>query len=197
MTTTTAPLTIDRPKTALLLMDFQNLAVERVAVAAPGLFARTARVIAAARTAGVRVMYVVVGFRPGLPEVSPRNASFSMIKSMGVFAPGSSGVAIHPDVAPAADEIIVTKHRTSAFHGTDLDMILRANGIERLVLCGIATSGVVLSTLRHAADADYACVVVKDACADFDEEVHRVLTEKVFVRQATVVTCDELISALV
>lgn len=75
------------------------------------------------------------------------------------------------------------KHRMGAFSSTDLDMILRANGIQTLVLSGIATSGVVLSTLRYA--ADYRLVVVKDCCSDCDEEVHRVLLDKVFPRQAT------------
>jgi nicotinamidase-related amidase len=84
----------------------------------------------------------------------------------------------------------------SAFAGTDLDMILRANGIETLVVAGIATSGVVLSTVRHAADADYKVVVVEDCCADRDAEVHRVLVGKVFPRQATIARAEELASSL-
>lgn len=75
-------------------------------------------------------------------------------------------------------------------------MILRANDIETLVMFGIATSGVVLSTLRHAADADYRLVVLKDCCSDRDAEVHRVLVEKVFPRQAKVITAAEFIAAL-
>ena len=83
----------------------------------------------------------------------------------------------------------------SAFAGSDLEVLLRAKGVDTLVLAGIATSGVVLSTLRQAADADYGLVVVKDCCADGDEEVHRVLTEKIFPRQAQVVTATEAIAA--
>jgi nicotinamidase-related amidase len=88
--------------------------------------------------------------------------------------------------------VVVTKHRVSAFAGTDLEMVLRAGGTETLVLAGLATSGVVLSTLRHAADADYRIVVVEDCCADRDPEVHRVLMEKVFPRQATVVRAEAI-----
>jgi nicotinamidase-related amidase len=66
-------------------------------------------------------------------------------------------------------------------------MILRAKGVDTLVLFGIATSGVVLTTVRHAFDLDYRLIVLKDACADLDPEVHRVLTEKVFPAQAEVV----------
>jgi Isochorismatase family len=94
---------------------------------------------------------------PGYPEVSDRNATFKGLKASGAFAAGAENAKIHPAVAPLSEEIVVTKHRVSAFAGTDLDLMLRANGIETLILTGIATSGVVLSTLRHAADADYNC----------------------------------------
>jgi nicotinamidase-related amidase len=84
----------------------------------------------------------------------------------------------------------------SAFSGSDLDVLLRATGAGTLVLAGIATSGVVLSTVRQAADLDYRLVVLADACADRDEEVHRVLTGKVFPRQAVVTTAAEWIGTL-
>jgi nicotinamidase-related amidase len=71
----------------------------------------------------------------------------------------------------------------SAFTGSDLDVLLRAAGGERIVLAGIATSGVVLSTVRQVADLNYRITVLSDACADADPEVHRVLMEKVFPRQ--------------
>jgi nicotinamidase-related amidase len=138
------------------------------------------------------VIYVVVGFRPGYPEISDRNAAFDGIEVSGAFAAGAENVKIHPAGGPQAEEIVVTKHRVSAFAGTDLDLILRANGIETLVRTGIVTSGVVLSALRHAADADYRLLVVGDCCSDGDEEVHRVLPEKVFPRQSTITTAARL-----
>ena len=142
------------------------------------------------------VIYVVVGFRPGFPEVSARNMSFNAIKGTGRFAADDPNAEIHRAVAPNVGETIVTKHRVGAFAGTDLDMILRANNIETLLLSGIATSGVVLSTVRHAADADYRLVVVRDCCSDRDVEVHRVLMEKVFPRQAAVASADEITAAI-
>jgi nicotinamidase-related amidase len=183
-------LAIDPKTSALLVMDFQKAVVEMVPTESDALLARTAQLIEACRKAGTKVIYVVVGFRAGYPEVSPRNQSFGPIRESGRFSEGSAGTEVHPAVAPKAGEVVVTKHRVSAFAGTDLEMILRANGIETLVLCGIATSGVVLSTVRHAADADYKLVVVEDCCADRDAEVHGVLTEKVFPRQATVTTAQ-------
>jgi nicotinamidase-related amidase len=189
-------LSIDRRKSALLVMDFQTLIVDNYAAGAAALLDRTAKLIAVARTAGMRVIYVVVGFRPGYPEISDRNATFNRLKASGVFAAGAENMRIHPAVAPLAEEIVVTKHRVSAFAGTDLDLMLRANGIETLLLTGIITSGVVFSTLSHAADADYRLLVVRDCCSDGDKEVHRVLLEKVFPRQATITTAAELAQAI-
>ena len=192
----TAALALAPSRTALLVMDVQSGIVELLAEGRDGLLARTAELLAAARAAQARVVYVVVGFRPGYPEVSPNNLSFGSIRESGRFGPGAAGTEIHPAVAPRPDEVIVTKHRVSAFAGTDLDMVLRANAIDTLVLAGIATSGVVLSTLRHAADADYRLVVVEDCCADRDAEVHRVLCEKVFPRQATVTRAADVAARL-
>jgi len=90
----------------------------------------------------------------------------------------------------------VVKRRVSAFTGSDLEVVLRALEVDHLVLAGIATSGVVLSTLREAADRDYRLTVLADACSDGDDEVHRVLTEKVFRRQADVVTVDAWAASL-
>jgi len=185
--TMTAPLSIDPKTAALLVMDYQTSIVEMIASEKDALLARTAELVDVARRRGMRVLYVVVGFRAGYPEVSARNQSFGPIRESGRFVEGSAGTEVHAAVAPKPGEVVVTKHRVSAFAGTDLDMILRANGIETLVLAGIATSGVVLSTVRHAADADYRLVVVEDCCADRDPEVHRVLMEKVFARQGAVV----------
>ena len=135
----------------------------------------------------------MVSFREGYPEVSPRNHSFSAISGSGRLLAGSPGTEIHPQVGPRPREVVLTKHRVGAFSTTPLETILRAHDITSLVLCGIATSGVVLSTVRWAADMDYDLVVVEDCCADADDEVHRVLTQKVFPRQARVVSSSEII----
>jgi nicotinamidase-related amidase len=173
--------------TALLVMDVQRGIVERFAGDA-GYLPRLGRAITAARAAGIPVIYVTIGFRPGHPEISARNRSFSAIASAGRFTETDPAAEIHPAVAPAAGDLLVTKRRVSAFAGSDLEVLLRGLGAGTLVLAGIATSGVVLSTLRQAADLDYRLVVLADACLDADPEVHRVLTEKVFPRQAEVLT---------
>ena len=170
---------------AVLAMDCQVGIVSIYAKPAEEFVIRAASVLEAARKSGVPVIHVQVGFRPGLPEVGSRNKLFAAIKSSPQhqqFFQGPSG-AIHPALGPAAEDIVVTKHRVSAFAGTDLEMILRAKGIENLVLFGIATSGVVLSTLLEAGDGDYNTTVISDCCADQDAEVHRVLIEKFFPRR--------------
>ena len=188
----------DTARTAALSMDLQTAIVSIYTKDQPDLVTRAAGVLNKARGLGLRVFHVQVGFRPGLPEISPRNLLFSRIKNsvqhQQIFQ-GPSG-AIHSAVAPQNEDIVITKHRISAFAGTDLDMILRAKEVETLILFGIATSGVVLSTLLHAVDADYRLIVVKDCCADADPEVHRCLVEKVFPRLASVVTAGEVIDAM-
>jgi nicotinamidase-related amidase len=178
-------ISIDPKSSALLVMDFQTM--NGYAVDKETLLARAASPVEAARNARMMVLYVVVGFRAGHPEISPRNLTLGSVKAAGLFAAGDPGAAIHPAVAPRDGEMVVTKHRVGAFSGTDLDMILHANGIGTLLLAGIATSGVALSTLRHAADADYRILVVADCCSNQDEETNRLLIGKIFPRQALII----------
>jgi len=172
-------------RTALLVMDVQNGIVERFAND-PGYLDRLAAAIAKARAAEIPVIYVTIGFRLGHPEISARNKSFSALMAAGGYTHDDPATEIHPAVAPQPGDVVVVKRRVSAFTGSDLEVVLRGLGIGTLVLTGIATSGVVLSTLRQAADLDYQLAVLSDACLDSDPEVHRVLTEKVFPRQADI-----------
>ncbi|MFJ8154126.1 cysteine hydrolase family protein [Streptomyces sp. NPDC094468] len=183
------------PQQALLVMDVQQAVTGRFAV--DDYLPRLAGAARAARAGGIPVIYVVVGFRPGYPEISPRNKTFAAVADRAASLSGDGPTTrVHPGVAPAPGETVVTKRRVSAFAGSDLDVVLRAGGIDHLVLTGIATSGVVLSTLRQAADLDFELTVLSDACLDSDPEVHRVLTEKVFPKQAEVTTVDAWAAAL-
>jgi nicotinamidase-related amidase len=177
-------------KTALLVMDMQAGIVAMLPNAAT-ILNTTAKAIAKARDQKIPVIYVVVGFRPGGPEISPNNKGFAASKERFASVNMAEFMKVHEDLKPQADEVVVTKRRVSAFTGSDLEVILRAYGIQHLVLSGIATSGVVLSTLREASDKDYRLTVLADCCADADEEVHRVLTTKIFPRQADVLTVEE------
>ena len=191
-----AELNLDKNHTAVLIMDYQNDIVSGVTDAYPQLLDNAAAVLRGARQSGIPVIYVVVRFRPGYPEVSARNKIFSGLKAAGRLAEGSPGADIHASVAPRPGEVVVTKRRVGAFSTTDMSSVLNACQATSLVLLGIATSGVVLSTVRWAADADYDLVVIEDACADADVEVHRMLTQKVFPRQAEVVGTEAFLQSL-
>ncbi len=154
--------------------------------------AKVMAAVDAAHTKRIPVVYVVVGFRPGMPEASPRNKSFGNIPKEAAAAM----INPQPAIMPKGDDVVVTKRRVSAFSGSDLEVVLRAKNIRHLALAGIATSGVVLSTVRQAADKDYQLTVLSDLCADFDPEVHSMLINKVFPRQAAVTTAVDWINAL-
>jgi nicotinamidase-related amidase len=189
---------IDPQSAALLVMDYQVDVLTKSMTPAQSAqaIACVPRLVATARDAGMMVIHVVVAFRPGHPEVSSRNSVFSALKANGMAAVGTEGAAIHPAAAVEEGEPIVVKHRISQFVGTDLETLLRANGIDTLVLAGVHTSGVVLSTVRHAGDLDYRLVVVRDCCADPDAQVHAILLDSVIAKQAAVVTAAELAGGL-
>jgi len=194
----TASFPIDPAHTAVLSMDCQTGIVSIYAKDDKDAFlARVASVLNHARGTGMTVIHVQVGFRPGLPEVSSRNVLFGAVKSspqhQKLFQEPYS--TIPSIIAPQEGEIVITKHRVSAFTGTDLAMILRANEIDTLVLFGIATSGVVLSTLLEASDADFRLAVIKDCCTDLDAQLHDCLINKFFPSRASVLSVEEFIEA--
>lgn len=191
-------ISFDPPHTAVLAMDCQSGIVSVYAKSQDDFVMRASSVLRAARAQGMLVVHVQVGFRPGLPEMSSRNKLLGAIKSSKQhqeFFQGSSG-AIHPALKPEPADIIVTKHRVSAFVGTDLEMIFRANEIDSIVLFGIATSGVVLSTLLEASDKDYRLAVIADCCVDRDTELHTALIDRLFPSRADVINAEAFVNIL-
>lgn len=173
------------PKTLFLVMDMMNDLVDEngfnkatygVQVAARNVLANTAAAIAAARAAGALVGFVRVGFSADYRECPPASPIFSGARSNGIFKLGTWGTEVHPGLAPQPQDFDIVKHRVSPFYGTALEPICRANGIERLVLCGVSTNGVVHSGAREAHDRDYAAVILEDCCAGTtpDEHMHAI-----------------------
>jgi nicotinamidase-related amidase len=181
---------------ALLVMDLQEGIVAAVGADEFPVIENIQRAIGSARLHNVPIYFVTLGFRNGHPEVNPRNRMFAGIAQAGAFKRGSPDAAIHPALAPADGDQVVVKFRVSAFAGSDLEVLLRARNIDTLVLTGISTSGVVLSTVREAADKDFRLVVLSDGCFDPDPDLHVALTEKVFSRQADVLNVDNWIERL-
>ena len=174
-------------RTALLSMDLQVNNLARV----PAEYLPAAvRALETARVAQIPVIHVVLQFRPGHVDAHPRNKVFGSLPSH-LYTSEDPGAAIHPDVAPRGDEIVVYKNRVSAFAGNNLQQILTVQDIGHLVLVGIATGGIVLSTALQAADLDYRVTVLSDACADRDPDLHNSLVTKVFNRRGDVITTSE------
>jgi nicotinamidase-related amidase len=99
---------------------------------------------------------------------------------------------IHSRVAPQDGELLVRKTRFSAFSTTDLHRRFRERRIETLILAGVSTSGVVLSTMRDAVDRDCEVCVLADAVADADPQTHRFLIEELFPLSANMIYTDDL-----
>ena len=192
-----AEIVLDKSRTALLIADFYEAMMTTIPHAVDrGVVERTVALQKAARDTGVMVCYCATVFRPGYPEIGSRNKTFGQRKASGQPAVFDPLDVIHPAVAPAEGEVAVGKHRVNALYGTGLDVALRANDINTLVILGYATSGVVLSTVRYASDLDYNLYVVEDCCSDSDSEVHDFLTGRLFPRQAEVVQSADVIAAL-
>ncbi|HUB53523.1 MAG TPA: isochorismatase family cysteine hydrolase [Terracidiphilus sp.] len=193
-----ADIKFEHARTAVLAMDCQAGIVSIYVPEHDEFLARANSVLGAARKAGMTVIHVQVGFRPGLPEISSRNKLFGALKANPQHQQLFMGPAgkIHPDLGPEPEDIVVTKHRVSAFSGSDLAMLLRAREVDTLVMFGIATSGVVLSTLLEAFDLDYRVVVISDCCADRDAELHNVLLRQLYTSRGEVYTAAEFVNAI-
>lgn len=172
-------------KTLFLVMDMMNDLVAEdgfskatygVQVKERNVLANIAKAIAAARAAGARVGYVRVGFSADYRECPPASPIFSGARANGIFQLGTWGTEVHPSLAPQEGDFDIVKHRVSPFYATSLEAILRANGIERIVMCGVSTNGVVHSGAREAHDRDYEVVILEDCCAGVtaDEHMHAV-----------------------
>jgi len=185
--TTPSAVSIDKSKTAFLLFDFMQGILTRLPIA-EALVSSEQTALIAARAAQIQVVHVRVAFTDAdYAAVPATNKSFSYQAKIKGATEGSDAVKIVDALAPIDGELVVVKKRTGPFSTTDLHEQLQAKGINTLIVTGIATSGAILSTVREAADKDYGLIVVKDLVADVDAEIHRVLVEKVFPKQADVI----------
>src|SRR5690606_7935751 len=116
----------------------------------------------------VGVYFAKIHFSPGYPEVSPRHKNGQGMKQLGLFVHDQ----VSPELGRRAEEPVVMAHWASVFFGTDLMPRLSARGVDTLVMVGIASTGVVLSSVAHASDADFRLFTVKDRCYDPDPVVH-------------------------
>ncbi len=177
---------------ALLVMDYQAGIVARVPQP-DQLLQRARTAIDLVRDWGGQIGYVRVALEDEDFDVPESSRMGALLRASGqAFHADSPTTAIDERVAPEVGDVVVRKTRVGAFSTTDLHDQLQDLGIDTLVLAGISTSGVVLSTVIEAHDLDYRVLVLADGCADTDSEVHAFLLEKIFPRRAEVVTLAEL-----
>lgn len=143
-------------------------------VRARDIVARTRVAIDKARTAGVAVGFVRVGFSPDYRECPPDSPIFSGARRNGIFKLGEWGTQTHPDLGQREDDFDIVKHRVSPFYATSLEAILRANGITRIYCSGISTNAVVQAMVREGHDRDYEIVVLEDCCCGLSTEEHEI-----------------------
>jgi nicotinamidase-related amidase len=186
-------MTIDPRRTALLVMDYQPTVVGNVSDA-DALLSRVSDAIAIARRRGAYVGYVRVAFDDtDFAAVPPHSRMAPLVASRGKqLHADSPGTAIHPDLQPEPGDIVVRKTRIGAFSTTDLHERLSEKGITTLILAGISTSGVVLSTVRDGHDRDYQMFVLADGTTDPDPEIHEFLIARIFPRQADIIQLADL-----
>ena len=185
--------TLDPRRTAFLTLDIQTALVDFYAK--EDFVGAVTSLLACARNLNATVIHVKVGFRPGFPEVSERNRLFSSLTKNADYAKmlNTEWLNLHPALEARPDEPVVAKSRVSAFEGTDLKVLLRSKDIDTLVLFGIITSGVVLSTALEAMDQDYRVLIVRDACADSDPELHTCLLDRLLAKRTDVVTTAQVV----
>ncbi len=192
-----AKLDINVSTTALLIMDCQvNIVNSLTATDKDRVLKNIAKAIEAARKARIPVIYVVVQFRNGYPEISARNITFSGIREAGRLRESEPDTRICDEIRPLPGEIVVTKKRISAFTGSDLEVVLRAKGIDTLVLTGVSTLGVVESTARFAFDMDYRLFVLGDCCADRNPEASVLALANFLPRISTVGSTSDFITTI-
>jgi len=198
---------IDIPTSALLLLHCQNDIVKPEGKFAPsgiaeqverhGLFQKWVALLRASRSAGLRVFYVNNVFNPGHPELGEKPFPLMQgTKQFNAFLKHTWGVQNPDEITPASGEIIIENYNSSAFSATNLDLILRANKIQNLLLAGVATTFVINSTARYGAELGYNIIVIEDGCTAFTDEIHDFEIKNVMPHFATISNTAEVISAL-
>jgi ureidoacrylate peracid hydrolase len=203
---------IDPQRTALIVVDMEN---DFVAPGAPmetpagrAMVPTLKRAITFCREQGIRVIYTTHAHRRDGCDMGRFADLWAPIRNRTGLVDGEPGIEIYPEIAPRPDEIVVKKHRYSAFYGTDLEILLRGMGVDTVVISGVTTENCCHATARDALFRDYKVVFLSDATATFDypdvgqgemaaKEVHRATLVILSVSTAHVMTTDEFITRIV
>ncbi|GAA2606281.1 isochorismatase family protein [Actinomadura fulvescens] len=171
-------LTIDAPRTALIVIDLQVRIVGMETGPATGAnVVRQAMRLADAFRENGGLVVIVQAERPGVPEQPP-------------------GSELVSEMEPRPGDLLITKRAWNAFHETELHDKLRGQGIGTVVVCGLMTNAGVESTARTASDFGYDVLFPEDAMASFSAELHDFAVGKIFPLLGTVCTTNDILPAL-
>ena len=141
------------------------------------LVANAGRLLALARGGGIPVVSVRIAFRADHADVIPNCPIFRNVVARKAMVDGSWGAEFHEGLGPADGEFVVKHTRVNAFHGSQLEEVLRVLKADCLIMAGVATNSVVLTTVACAADMGYEVTVVADACSSGDRALHEASLE--------------------
>jgi ureidoacrylate peracid hydrolase len=164
------PLAIHPSNTALLIIDMQNCFVEGYPISAPQgpvVLERLNRLSSVCRAAGLRVIHTAHVVRPDGSNIGVMGELIPAVNA-GVITQGNESARLHPRLKVEPGDIVLDKPRFGAFHGTELELILRSNGIESLIIGGIATNVCCETTAREANARDFRVHFLSDGTATFD-----------------------------
>lgn len=196
---------LGRELTALMVVDMQNGfchddgSVNKVGLPAARLqpaIEPCARLIAAARLAGIPVIYTRYVYRPDYTDGGVMvHELIPDLKNGHCLAAGTWDVEVVDELAPVNADYVIDKNRPSAFFATGLEPVLKGLAISDLVVCGVTTNCCVETTVRDASQRDYRTFVVQDAVAEYEDDRHAVALKSMGMLFAKRVTVDEVLRA--
>ena len=199
---------IDKSKTAVVCMDFQNDIVHPDSplsqamgfssmIEKHNILGNTRSVQDAARAAGMKVIHVNVEFDENSPAMPSRGMFFKMLgEGEPSLLKGTWGAEFHPDVGPKDGDEVVTKAMISGFFGSGLKELLDENGVTDIVVLGVATPFAVEGTVWSAVEMGFSCIVLSDATCAGSEEIHESTLNTSLMFLSDICTSEEFISAI-
>lgn len=197
---------VNTKKSALLMLHWQNSVANPKGVWGKNLYPQVVKnnsienakkALKAARDKGMMVVFVNIGWRPGFPEM-PADQYYPLMQgakdeNKGII--GSWDVDVIDELKPEKDDKIVINFGSDGFQGTDLDLILRANGVDHVYVSGQCTEHVVATTIKRAANMGYNATLVKDATSGFTDSNYNAMMD-ILPLYCKVITSDEFIRFL-
>lgn len=176
-------------KTLFLTIDFINdivhpdgkLALGAKFVSDNQVIEKVNKALEEARKKNCLIGHVKVGFNADYREVSPKSPLFSAVKDKEALQLDGWGTKFHKELDVQEDDFVIVKHRVSPLYATNLEVILRAHEVERVILTGVATNIAIESCSRELHDRDYEVIILEDGCGAHTQELHQASIESLKV----------------